>query len=388
WAQLAVDSGAKFFTVISEFHDGFAMYDSSHTRFNSVAMGPKRDITGELAREIRAKGLKFGVSNHFAWNCEFFRYKHRNKIVEKGKDLKDLYGDGGGANEWHIDRWWRRTTELCDKYKPDLYYFDWGWNRKGFSARKRLEFAAYLYNKGIEWGRGKPGGPGVVLNYKHSAIPAGCGVLDLERGQLRDIRPMTWQNDTSISKKSWGYSTTDKYKTADEIVDMLMDIVSKNGVLMLAFGPRADGTVPSEYKKPLLDIGRWLKVCGQAVYATRPYVIYGEGVTVPRRGMHGDENTYKASDIRFTRNKANTVLYATVLDWPGKTLLIKSLGKDVFDTKNLKSVQMLGVSENLKWQQDQTGLKVTMPDRPKYGYAYPIKLEFTGTVPSCKPKKK
>ncbi len=286
WVRLGAEAGAKFFTIISEFHDGFAMYDSSHTPWNSVAMGPRRDVTGEIERAVRRAGLKFGVSNHLGWHYDFYWYNHANKFDAVDPATHGLYTDGTGPSRRFIDGWWKRTCELADKYRPDLYYFDWGWDTSEAFAPWRPKFCEFYYNSAIRWGRGEFGSPGVVINYKHGILADGCAVLDLERAEFDNLRGMIWQNDTSISKKCWCYCNDDVYKTPDEIVDMLVDVVSKNGVLMLAFGPRADGTVPGAVGNVLLEVGGWLKTCGEAIYSTRPYVVYGEGPTVPGGAMH------------------------------------------------------------------------------------------------------
>ena len=161
-----------------------------------------------------------------------------------------------------------------------------------------------------------------------------------------------------------------------------MDIVSKNGALMLALGPRADGTIPGEHRERLLEIGKWLKVCGEAVYAAGPYTVYGEGPTTPEQRMQGDEFVHTAEDIRFTRNKANTVLCATVLEWPGDQLTIRSFRRGEFDDGTLKSVRLVGVSGELTWEQEEAGLKVKLPAKPPCGSAYPVRMEFEGAIPA------
>lgn len=380
WAQLAVDSGAKFFTMISEFHDGFAMYDSSHTKWDSVEMGPKRDITGELAEAVRKKGLKFGVSNHFAWNPTFYQYNHHNGFDAKDPQYHDLYSNGQ-HNAETLQRWWLRTTELAEKYKPDLYYFDWGWNSK-FYEPKRMEFASFYYNLAIKNGQGTFGEPGVVLNYKvPGTLPDGSAVLDLERGRLNYIRKQTWQTDTSISDHSWGYSKKDKYKSPRALVHMLVDIVSKNGVVMLAFGPKADGTVPEEYKKPLLALGDWLKVNGEAIYGTRHWCLYGEGPNMYGRGKHyqgfSSAPTDNTVDLRFTRK--GDVLYATCLNWPSKgfvfdTLQVEKQAKDA-------SVTLLGHGAT-PWSVEEGRLHIGAPEIAEKdmpcSHAYVFKLEGFG----------
>lgn len=381
WAQLAVDSGAKFFCMMGMHHDGFALYDSDLTRWNSVGMGPKRNLVGEMRDASRKKGLKFGVSNHFAWNHAFFSYYHRNGLGKVQPELADFYSEGV-VDQAYLERWWTRTIELVDKSDCDLYYFDWGWNSPHWRKENyHAKFASYLYNKGIETGKGTLGSPGMVLCSKQNDIPTDVGVRDLERRQMANIQKEVWQTDTSISVHSWGYSTEDEYRTADQLIDSLLDIISKNGVMMLNFGPKADGTVPAEYKQPLLEMGTWLKICGEAVYATRPFSIFGEGPNLKnQRGKHDHHTVYTGEHIRFTRNKENNVLYATALGWPGEKMLIKSLANA--DLSGIQSVQLLGKEDKLKWEPVPEGLEINMPNDPGYGMAYPIRIEFKKQVPS------
>lgn len=320
WAQLGVDSGAKFFTITGMHHDGFAMYDSDHTQWNAADMGPKRDLTGDLAAAVRRKGLKFGISNHFAHNIHHYAYLFKNfkEIVEDNPKLAGLYSNGV-KDQAYIDRWWNITTEMVEKYNPDLYYFDWGWNT-AFWDRERPRFASFFYNHAIRRGMGVFGKPDVVLNYKNNSIARGCAVLDIERGSMNTVQKFVWQTDTSISDHSWGYSVEDTFKSPKDLICLLVDIVSKNGILMLNFGPRADGTVPEECRHALLEMGKWLKANGEAVYASRPWKISGEGPT--NKGGHGHNPQYMAKDIRYTQSKDGKTVYATSFGRPDRQLTL------------------------------------------------------------------
>jgi alpha-L-fucosidase len=378
WAKLAVDSGAKIFLMIALFSDGFSLYGSDCTKWNSVAMGPHRDLVGDMAAAARRRGLKFGVSNHFAFNAAFFSFNHANGYDGTDPRYQDLYSNGK-VDEAYVERWWKRTVEIADKFHPDLYYFDWCWNAPPFEE-KRPQFVAHFYNRAIEDKKGKVGSPGVVLNYKLEAVKEGCAVLDYERGRSDGIRPMTWQTDTSISKFSWGYSKQDEYYTTTELLHEMIDVVSKNGIYMLSYGPRADGTVPDEYKKPLLEIGAWLERNGECIYATRPFSVYSD------MSYGANNKAAKPSQVRFTRNKADTTLYAINTEWPGKTLTLHNFKKGAFDASSLRKVTLLGSAEALAWKQDEQGLSVTLPGKaPDYGHAYPVKFEFSGKIPPLAP---
>jgi alpha-L-fucosidase len=268
---------------VAEHHDGFSMYDCSFTDWSAARMGPKRDVVGELAQAVRAEGLVFGVSSHRVEHWWFF-----GEGMKLDSDVKDprfagLYapaadrersekGETPPSPEF-LDDWLARTAELVDKYKPQLVWFDW-WIAQPPVHANLQKLAAFYYNRGAEWGQG------VAINYKKhggESFPDTAGVLDIERGQLADLRPLFWQTDTSVSKTSWGYVLSHEYKTVDSIVDDLVDIVSKNGSLLLNIGPRPDGTIPEPEEAMLREIGRWLSVNGEAIYGTRPFTVYGEG---------------------------------------------------------------------------------------------------------------
>ena len=193
---------------------------------------------------------------------------------------------------------------------------------------------------------------------QHSAV------LDLERGQLGDIRPMPWQTDTSVSNKSWGYIKDDTFKSPEFVVDQLVDIVSKNGNLLLNIGPRSDGTIPEPVRQVLLDVGAWLKLNGDAIYGTRPWKIYGEGPTKAATGSFHDTDTanYTAEDFRFTTR--GDVLYAIGLAWPSnKEIVIHSLAPAV-GAAQVKSVALLGSDTKISFNQRPDGLHVQLPTQP------------------------
>ncbi|MFY0601254.1 MAG: alpha-L-fucosidase [Cyclobacteriaceae bacterium] len=409
WADLSVRGGAKFFTMMGAHHDSFCLWDTKLSKWNSVNMGPKRDLVGEMAEATRKKGLKFGVSNHTAWNYAFFQWNHINRYDAVDPAYEDLYGNpivepsadtirinpGEERRPWlnrsrgavqpserDMDRWLARSNELADMYSPDLYYFDWGFNPPVWESR-RQEFGAHYYNQALASKKGELGKPNVVINYKGwSTFAAGSAVRDYERGGEDDIAEMVWQTDDCVyDDHNWGFVEGTPIKPTNVIVDQLMDIISKRGVMMLSFAPRADGTFPEEQKQMMYELGDWLKVCGEAVYATRPYAIFGERAEgVDSNSGYGKDKTGTKEDIRFTRNKANTILYATALDWPGEKLLIKSLKKA--DFSGLEKVTLIGSKKKLKWKNTSEGLEVSLPKQPEYKYAYPIKLEFSEQIPN------
>lgn len=352
WLDFCVEGGAKFFTMIGVFSDNYCMWDSDSNPFNSMDTTPQRDFVAELQEATKKRGLHFGLSNHSAWNGTFFEYNHINQGDAVLPDDIWLYGSGE-VDQAAVDRWWMQTIEMADKYQPDLYYFDWCWNLSPLFERKRYDFLEHYYNEALKWNGTKYPSPEVVVNYKNrTKLPYGSAVLDLERGGMENIEAEVWQNDTSIGITSWSYVPGEKYRSPNQIIDMLMDVISKNGVLMLAFGPKADGSIPPYAKRSIGNVGDWLKINGEAVYATRPWTIFGEGVTIPNEGMGGDEVEYVAEDVRFTRSKDNTTLYITFLGYPdGGEGVIKSLKSGNIDLSTLDTIELLGSNSTIEVSQ-------------------------------------
>ena len=375
WVALFKQAGAKYAVPVAEHHDGFAMYRSDYTKWNSANMGPCKDVIAELERAVRSEGLKFGVSTHRAFNWRYYTYSNEYDTVnpESSGLYSSAHAKDEPASREFLEDWSARTKELIDKFRPDLIWFDFGWHHDEFAPYRPM-VAAYYYNSAIEWGKE------VVLNYKDK-FPEGTAVLDIERGKLKEIPEYYWQTDTSVSYKSWGYIENDKFKTITTLVHDLVDIVSKNGNLLLNVGPKADGTIPDEVKQLLLGIGDWLKVNGEAIYCTRPWLTYGEGETQVATGPMTERTakSFSASDIRFTK-KGNT-LYAISLAWSGEEVQVKSLGsKSAVTIDMVSEITMLGSEEALSWSQDENGLHVKTPSKKPCRHAYALKIVFKDSL--------
>jgi alpha-L-fucosidase len=387
WAELFKKSGARYVVPVAEHHDGFPMYDCSFTEWSAAKMGPKRDVVGELAAAVRAEGLHFGASTHRAEHWWFFDQGMLFDSDVKGPGNFGLYGPARSRelaeqqkappDKTFLDDWLARTAEIVDRYQPELVWFDWWIEQPVFQVYLQ-KFAAFYYNRGTEWGKE------VAINYKNESFPPRAAVLDLERGQLSDIRPLYWQTDTSVSKNSWGYVEPQDYKTADAIVDDLVDIVSKNGCLLLNIGPKPDGTIPEEEEQILIEIGRWLEVNGEAIYETRPWRVFGEGPTEVAAGMFTDTKraSFTGEDFRFTTK--NGILYATALAWPeNRRLLVRSLAKG---EAIVGAVGLLGYDGNLVWKQTEKGLEVELPEEKPCEHAFVLKITDSAFVwPSTPP---
>ena len=387
WAELFKNAGAKYVVPVAEHHDGFAMYDSGLSDWTVAKMGPRRDTTGELAKAVRAAGLRFGVSSH--------RVEH-NFFLGVGREIPSDVNDPqnaafyGPAHTWvapsgaplssdftyvstaWADDWLARGAELVEKYHPDIMYFDW-WIGQASIRPNLAWFAAFYYNSSLKYGDR-------VIDYKDYAMQEHSGVLDLERGQLDDIRALYWQTDTSVSNKSWGYVEDDTFKSPEFIVHQLIDIVSKNGNLLMNIGPKADGTIPQEVQRVLLDVGAWLKVNGEAIYGTRPWRVYGEGPTKIAAGSFHDTDTrpYTPEDFRFTTK--GSVLYAIGMAQPAKgETVIQSLAKSV-GGELVKSVALVGSDAKVQFDQRVDGLHVKLPAQESVKYAYVLRVAFNGAM--------
>lgn len=370
WIDLFKRSGAKYVVPVAEHHDGFAMYNTALSKWNAYNMGPKRDVIGELAAASKKAGLIFGVSSHRIEHWWFMNGGRRFDSDVNDPAYADFYGPAREENETlspeYMNDWLLRCTELVEKYQPQLFWFDW-WIEQPALDPWRKSFASYYYNKGIEWNKG------VVLNNKYDkAYPEGTTVLDIERGKLASIRQLPWQTDDAVSYRSWGYIPEDSFKSPKYLINNLIDIVSKNGCLLLNIGPRSDGTIPEEAQNRLLAIGKWLEVNGEAIYATRPWSIYGEGPTKVSEGAFTDakDKPFTAEDIRFTQ-KGNYI-YAIALDVPKKDIVISSLLPSV---RKIKSVELLGSTEKIIWTQTAKGLQIKLSKSYPTEHAVVFKVE-------------
>lgn len=385
WAKLFKESGARYVVPVFEHHDGFAMYDSDLSDWTAKKMGPHRDVDGELAAAIRAEGLHLGASSHRIEHDWFLDGGRNQDSDVNDPKYADFYGPAHPridanhdvlAEDWtyvspaYARDWVARNAEIVQKYKPDLIYFDW-WIGQPSVRPYLAQFAAYYYNESL-----KHGAVGII-NYKLVDMEAHSAVLDIERGQTSSILPVTWQTDTSVSNKSWGYIESDTFKTPSFIIHQLTDVVSKNGNLLMNIGPRSDGTIPDEVQQILLGVGSWLKVNGDAIYGTRPWSVFGEGPTKVTEGSFHDTDTvpYTPQDFRFTTKGAT--LYAIEMEWPANgEAVIQALGSGKTGARSVRSVSLLGYDSKLSFTQKPDGLHIQTPSINPGRYAYAYKISF------------
>ena len=391
WAKLFHDAGARYVIPVAEHHDGFPMYESNLTDWCAGKMGPKRDVLGELAKAVRAEGMHLGASSHRAEHDWFFDGgRHFASDVNDPKyaafygpaQLRQLDGSNSDSlthdftyvSPAFMDDWLARTAEIVERYHPDLIYFDWWVGQPDFRTHL-ARFATYYYNHAAA--QHQP----VALFYKLSAMADGAATLDVERGALAGIRPQAWQTDTSLSNRSWGYVEGDTYKSPEAVIHQLVDVVSKNGNLLMNVGPKPDGTIPEGAAKTLLSVGEWLKVNGDAIYGTRPWRQFGEGPTQIEAGQFHDSETqpYTAEDFRFTTK--GDALYAIELAWPKDgEAVVRALGSGV-GTRNIASIELLGATggnsgQRLTFTQQADGLHIHVPSQPVGEYAYVYRITW------------
>ncbi len=364
-----VAAGAKYFVAQAVHHDNFDNWDSTHHRWNAVKMGPQKNITRLWEQAARRRGLKFGVSEHLG---AAFWWSRPNKNADAsgpyagvpydGNDpaFQDFYlpnhdeSDGGGwytSNPWWFDRWFERMKDLVDQHHPDLFYSDGGvpFGEVG------LSLIAHLYNTSAALN----GSNLAVYNQKDTNPDVyRVGVLDIERGQRPDIAEHPWQTDTCVG--GWFFDSRKVYKTPEHVIEMLVDIVSKNGNLLLNFTQMPDGHLDDQCLHILDVMAKWMAVNGEGIYGTRPWQQMGEGPTRPESGaFKEDQVRWTVEDFRFTA-KGNTVYAFQMKDPPGRVAAVCSLGAD--SGVKVSDVKLLGCDAQLDWQQAPGALQVKLPE--------------------------
>jgi alpha-L-fucosidase len=415
--------GAQYFFVMANHHDNFDMYDSKYQSWNSVNVGPHKDIVGDFAKAAHEQGLRFGVSVHatHAWSFyeiaqsadktgPFAGVPYDGKLTKadgKGKwwdglDPQELYAQnhtpslnfsnasaihaqwnwGNGASlpdQAYCDKFYNRTLDLVHKYKPDLVYFDddalplWPVSDAG------LKIAADFYNFNMEQHDGKL--EAVLFGKMLSAGQQKCIVRDIERGASNKIEEQPWETDTCIGNWHYDRSVYDKnrYKSAKTVIQMLCDIVSKNGDLLLNIPVRGDGSIDDKEQAVLAGIGAWMDVNKEAIFDTRPWKVFGEGpasegAALSAQGFNeGKGKPFTAADVRFT-TKGNA-LYAIELGSSTNVVAIKSLGTaaKLLD-KPISNITLLGSDEKVQWLQTAGALTIKAPEKSPNGIAIVYKI--------------
>lgn len=416
-------AGAQYLVALANHHDNFDLYDSKYQPWNSLNMGPKKDIIGGWSKAARAAGLKFGVSVHAAHAWMWYETAQRSdrngpragvpydgKLTKadgkglwwEGFDPQDLYAQNhpisrvqntGQTWAWpldgrvsipdiaYCDKFYNRTIDLINKYKPDIVYFDDTGLPLYPVSDAGLKIAAHFYNSSMQWNNGTL--DAVLTNKVLTEAQRKCMVWDIERGQSNRIEPFVWQTDTCIGNWHYDQSLFDRhrYKSAATIVRMLADIVSKNGNLLLSIPIKGDGTFDTDELAILHEIATWMDINREAIFSTRPWKVFGEGPSITAAATVRDQGfnegtRFTPDDIRFT-SKGDT-LYAIVLGLPTKPIALKSLGRAAGKlTGRIASIDLLGSNESIKWTLNDEALTLQPPTAKLSEAAVVFKIQIT-----------
>ncbi|MDZ8118456.1 alpha-L-fucosidase [Pontiella agarivorans] len=396
WVELFEEMGAKYVGALAEHHDGFSLWDSTVNPWNAADMGPRVDIVGELQAAAKKRDLKFMATFHHGFHMMYYpkpegsypRPKSNYNMEEnpeftypKGGDFDKLYGNMSMDDASAY--WLAKLKEVVDQYCPDYMWFDFG--QKFISEEQRQEFLAYYFNKAEQAGQK------VMVNTKGTFFPDELAIINVERATLPDITDFTWVSDFKLGP-NWSFNASKRTAVdPNQLLRILAELVSKNGTMILNVSPMAYGTLPEEQVESMKKIGAWLKRYGESIYETRPFVVYGEGVTEIKRDMDFEWNTrnmirtglwdLNAGDIRYTR-KGNTV-YAIQLGWPGagEPLMMKAFANEARQLM-VKTVSVLGSDEQIQWKRTVEGLLVHTPKQQpaEADAALVYKLELDGVI--------
>ncbi len=369
WVTLFKKAGARFAGPVAQHHDGFAMWDSEVNPWNSVDKGPNKDITGELATALRKNDMKLIATFHHARNLQRYRdtekkgfashfvYNEKWHTSTTDPELKLLYGNV--EEDWFNQYWYDQIDEVVKQYDPDIIWFDSWLNFMPEDLTKKM--VANFFNNEVE------NGQQVVICNKQTDLPQGIGVHDIEQGGRRDISAKTWMTDITISRKSWSYIEGQTYKPASLVLRNFIDVVSKNGVVLLNVSPKADGSIPDEQRKVLLDMGAWFDNNGEAIFNTRPWVMFGFGDAIAGAGHLGGQSStveYSATDVRFTQSKDGKTLYMIFLGVPeqGWTEHYRIMAEHrYFPDGKVKNISLLATGKPLEYKLDGYGFSLNMP---------------------------
>ena len=399
WAALFQSAGARFAGPVAEHHDGFSMWDSDVTPWNAADKGPKTDVLGKLFSELESLEIKTLATFHHARQLQRYesidapaddtdQFQTKEKFrfdshftnwkgwptASDDPELQLLYGNMP-EEKWVDEVWQAKLSEVRDKYKPDIIWFD-AW-LDSVPEPARLKFAADYLNAADEWGRE------VVIVRKNEDMPLSYSVNDHEKSREPKAAELPWMTDDTISYGSWCYTEGMKVKPLSEIVHALIDTVSKNGVTLLNIAPKANGEIPEEQRDALLGLGNWLKKNGEGIYATRPWLTFGEGPTKEPEGGFSNHQKfqklkYSADDVRYTRSKDSKTVFAFFLGVPeaGKRTLTAFTQAEISDVPEVVSVTALHDGTDIPFELTEAGLTLDISDpadTPALGLAIKLK---------------
>ncbi|WP_347839383.1 alpha-L-fucosidase [uncultured Draconibacterium sp.] len=386
WAQLFKDAGAKFAGPCAQHHDGFALWDSRVNPWNAADRGPKQDITGKLEKAVKRQGMKFITTFHHARNLQrhkgdstkwdtytsHYAYHPNYATSSTNPDTAKLYGNIPEA-EFH-QYWFDQLKEVIDQYSPDIIWFD-SW-LKLIPEEYRQAFAAYYLNEA------KKKKQEVVIAYKQKDMPASVGVLDIEQGGKKDLSESVWLTDITLSTKTWCYTKDQQYKSAAMVVRNMIDVWSKNGVVLLNVSPMANGIINQQQRVILREIGGWMNKYQEAIYETRAFDVYGFGTAKTKDGHFGGQTAttqYTAADGRFLKSKDEKTLYLFMLGKPtvGNVIELSQLAPHTFyPEKGIKRISVMGTDIEVPWKFGKRHIQITVPDAALDEIATVFKIEL------------
>ena len=395
--ELYKAAGADYFVAQAVHHDNFDNWNSRYHKWNSVKIGPHKDMVGVWQTAARKLGLPFGVSEHLGHSFTFMQSSHGS---DKKGPLAGIPYDGANPAYWDLyqlpadpkdtgwyskdprwaQEWYARIYDLVTTYKPDLLYSDGGLPF-GEAGRK---IVAQLYNQSIQGHDGKQEAVYCCKkNYNKTDFIDGSCVEDLERGVMKGIQALPWQTDTSTG--DWFWVPNDRYRSSDEVIHSLADIVSKNGNLLLNVTLLPDGSLPRQMETFLHEMADWTKINEEAIFGTRPWILFGEGPTGSKAGGSFHENfKFTAQDLRFTRKGDD--IYAITLGVPAGQLVIRALAQgSALVTGEPSSITLLGSAEKLQWSRTADGVVITLPATPPCKSALCFRISGFTTVAKSTP---
>lgn len=386
WVSLFKKAGAKFAGPVAQHHDGFAMWKSKVNPWNSFDKGPKKDITGEIAQAIRKNNMKLITTFHHARNLQrnkdtpskwgnfdsHFTYHPEYHTSSEDPELSILYGNI--PEDTFYENWTNQIKEVVSQYQPDAIWFDSWLNL--VPEKRRQQMCADYFNAA------ENNGQEVTIGYKQSDLPKDVGILDIEQGGRKDITERLWMTDITLSNKSWSYVKGQTYKNAALVMRNLIDVVSKNGVVLLNVSPKADGTIPNEQRKVLMEMGDWFSKYGESIYNTKPWDLFGFGNAKTGEGHHGGQSAtvqYTADDIRFTQSKDEKSLYLFFLGKPkvGEEFSFHLLARHRYcPHSKIKRVVVLGTETEVDYVFGDSEFTLKIPETPINDIATVLKFEL------------
>ncbi len=405
WADLVKQSGAKFAGFSIGHHDNFGLWDSDVGTWNAGKMGPKRDLYGEFVEELRNRDLRVfctsHIYRHYSWSVPKDNDPDDLKVLEKGMrenwdvfdpEYRDIYANkyNGTDYEQYRKTWQKKITEVIDKYYPDIMWFDGDINQ----GVDFLEPLAHYFNMAQKRGQevvicnkypmSDPG-----LDAEWFNFPSSFGWLNFEQGRDRPMHvDRHWSEDFTITGKAWSYTGYEGSQTGKQLLRRLIDCTARGGAILLSLCPRADGTIPESQQEALREMGDWLKINGEAIFATRRWDYPSDESDAetmkyihtysskPNKRWHYDE--MPEGSIRYTRSKDGNTVYVITLGIPaGNEIIAQHLGmQNRTVNQKIRNVELLGTSDNVIWKQASGGLVIQLPGKLPNDKALAYKVQL------------